>query len=373
MGGSVRRGLRRVGPLLLVLWLVSLATFLLLELVPGGPATAVLGTSGTPEQYAEVRRQLGLDQPLHERYWSWLTGALQGDFGRSLTPPYQDVADSLQARLPVTFQIAAAGLLLALALAVPLAIWSAHRRGRAFDRVSSAGVFAIMSMPTFLTGLLLIQTFVFHPGWVRLALLAVAVVVSGVLAVTVWRARVRGEQVRGLLVTLVVVLLVALVVAVAWPSFPRQGLSRVGSAGWGENLRHLALPALTVALGELALFTRVLRAEMIQTLDADFVEAARARGLPTHRILLTEALRPASFSIVTVAGLALGSLMGGTLIVEVLFNLPGMGRLLVEAIESNDYVTVQAGVLVLAAIYVLVNAVVDVVYSLLDPRVRHAR
>ncbi len=369
----MRAVLKRVTHLVLVLWLVSLATFLLLELVPGDPATAVLGTSGTPDQYAQVRAQLGLDLPLHERYLSWLGGALQGDFGESLTPPHQDVSAALAARLPVTFQIAACGLLLALVISVPTAVWAAHRQGRIFDRWSSSGVFAVMSLPTFLIGIFLIQGFVFHPQAMQTVALLVAVGVTTGAGWTARRRATRGDSPWSLVLVAVLAAVLVLLLIVAWPTFPRQGFSRLGAdGGLAENLRHIALPVLTVALGELALFTRVLRSEMIQTLDTGFVEAARARGLPTHRILLGEALRPASFSLVTVAGLSLGSLMGGTLIVEVLFNLPGMGRLLVEAIESNDYVTVQAGVLVLAAIYVLLNAAVDLLYRILDPRIRHA-
>jgi peptide/nickel transport system permease protein len=163
------------------------------------------------------------------------------------------------------------------------------------------------------------------------------------------------------------------VVVTLLPQLPRQGFSRLTSdAGIGANLRHVALPALTVCLAELAVFTRVLRAEMIDVLDSDFILAARAKGMPTWRVLWLEALRPSSFSLVTVAGVSLGRLIGGTMIVEVLFNLPGMGRLVVDSIGANDFTTVQGAVLVMATIYVVVNATVDLTYSLLDPRVRDA-
>lgn len=370
----VRALLKRALHLLIVIWLVSLATFLLLQLVPGDPATAVLGVNGTPEQYAQVRAQLGLDQPMPQRYAEWIQGMLHGDFGRSLMPPHQSVAEALGARLPVTLQVGATGLLLALLVSVPMGIWAAHRKDEAFDRWSSTVVFALMSLPTFLLGLILIQLLVFNPSVAQSG-----TAVLGGVAVLTWANRLRRRRkqdgARWLLsaVALLVVALVLVLLVMNWPTLPRQGFSRItDEAGIGANLKHIVLPALTVALGELALFTRVLRAEMIGTLDADFVLAARAKGMPTRRILTTEALRPASFSIVTIAGISLGRLMGGTLIVEVLFNLPGMGRLLVESIEVNDFVTVQAGVLVLAVIYVTVNAVVDVVYTLLDPRVRHA-
>lgn len=366
---------KKILHLLLVMWLVSFATFLLLEFVPGDPAIAVLGTSGTPEQYEQIRAQLGMDRSFAERYLEWIGGVLTGDFGRSLTPPYENVTDSLRARLPVTIEIAVLGMALALALSIPLGVWSAYRRGERFDRWTSTSLFAVMAMPTFLLGLVLIQLFVFNPGPAR-----IAVGVLGAVGLAVWGAEVfrewrrsRRPMVRSL-VAMASATAILIAMIWAWPEFPRQGFARLtGPGGLWENLRHVALPVLTVALGQLALLTRVLRAEMITTLDADFILAARAKGIPTHRILGAEALRPASFSLVTISGLSLGGLLGGTLIVEVMFNLPGMGRLLVEAIEVNDFVTVQAGVLVLALGYVLVNTVVDLSYALLDPRVRNVK
>lgn len=366
---------KKILHLVTVMWLVSFATFLLLEFVPGDPAIAVLGTNGTPEQYAQIREEFGMDRNFLTRYLEWMGGVLTGDFGRSLTPPYENVADTLGVRLPVTIEIAVLGLAVALILAIPLGVWSAYRKGQRFDRWTATSLFGLMAMPTFLMGLLLIQLFVFNPGTTR-----IGVGVLGVLGLAVWAGELLREwrrsrqPMRRSLIAIAAVTALLVLLIWAWPEFPRQGFVRLtGEEGPWENLRHVALPVLTVALGQLALLTRVLRAEMITTLDADFILAARAKGLPTHRILATEALRPASFSLVTVSGLSLGGLLGGTLIVEVMFNLPGMGRLLVEAIEVNDFVTVQAGVLVLAFGYVLVNTAVDLSYAVLDPRVRHGK
>ncbi len=366
---------KKILHLFVVMWLVSFATFLLLEFVPGDPAIAVLGTNGTPEQYAQIREQLGMDRNFFDRYFEWMGGVLTGDFGRSLTPPYENVTDLLRARLPVTIEIAVLGMALALLLAIPLGVWSAHRKGERFDRWTATTLFGLMAMPTFLMGLLLIQLFVFNPGPAR-----IGVGVLGALVLAIWgtgllreRRRSKESMTRPLIAIAAAAVLLILLLW-AWPEFPRQGFARLtGEQGLSENLRHVALPVLTVALGQLALLTRVLRAEMVTTLDADFILAARAKGIPTRRILTTEALRPASFSLVTVSGLSLGALLGGTLIVEVIFNLPGMGRLLVEAIEVNDFVTVQAGVLVLAFGYVLVNSAVDLSYAVLDPRVRNVK
>lgn len=364
---------RKFAQLMVVLWLVSLATFFMLELVPGDPASAVLGTSGTPEQYERVRAELGLDRAVHLRYLDWVSGAVQGDFGDSLAPPYASVADTLRARLPVTIEIAALGMVFALAAALPIGVWSAHRVGSTFDTVSSGAMFALISLPGFVAGLMLIQLFVFRPSVPRVI---VGLVGLAVLAGAVRRARsARGvpQEFRRRVTSACLLGVVLVGVLVAWPTFPRQGFSRLtADAGLMANLEHAFLPAVTIALGELALFARVLRAEMLTTLEADFVLAAKARGMPATRVLWRDALRPSSFSIVTVAGISLGRLLGGTVIVEVIFNLPGMGRLLVDSIGTKDFVTVQAAVLVLATLYVLVNGLVDLSYTLLDPRVRNA-
>jgi peptide/nickel transport system permease protein len=365
---------RKVAHLLVVLWLVSLATFFMLQLVPGDPAAAVLGTSGTPEQYARVRSEMGIDDPVVGRYVDWLGGALRGDLGRSLTPPYDQVSDAIRSRLPVTLEIAVLGLSMALVASIPVAMWSAHRVGERFDRVSSAGTFALLSLPSFLAGLLLIQLFVFHPELTQAFVGCLGAV--GVVALARWAiTRVRDGETTAPRAAMPVAAaaLGTLLLVVLFPTFPRQGFVRLTSdEGIAANLRHVFLPALTVALAELAVFTRVLRSEMISVLESDFILAARAKGLPTWRILWSEALRPSSFSLVTVAGVSLGRLIGGTMIVEVLFNLPGMGRLLVDSIGANDFTTVQGAVLVLACLYVVVNAGVDVLYTFLDPRVRDA-
>jgi peptide/nickel transport system permease protein len=157
-----------------------------------------------------------------------------------------------------------------------------------------------------------------------------------------------------------------------WPSFPRQGFSRLtGEDGLAENLRTTFLPALTVALSEIAVFTRLLRSDMISTLQEDYILAANAQGKPLWRILFRDALRPSSFSLMTVAGVSLGRLIGGTVIVETIFNLPGMGRLIIqEGVVVNDFPIVQGGVLVIALFYVILNALVDISYAALDPRIR---
>lgn len=314
-----RRFLLPVLELAAVLLLVSLGVFLLLSLVPGDPAVAVLGEGRTPAEYDALREQLGLNDPLLARYGDWLGGVLRGDLGTSLVPPQSAVADRIASALPVSLELAALGLVMALALALPLAMWSAYHQGGRADRAISAVTFGLLSMPSFLIGLVLI---------------AVLVNSLGILP--------RNEWVR-----------------------PGDGLA--------ANLSHAFLPALTIALMEAAMFTRILRNDLVTTLHEDFILAARARGMSPLRIMVSDALRPSSFSLVTVLGLSIGRLVGSTVIVEYLFALPGMGKLVIDAANQGNYPVVQGAVLVIAVIYVASNTLIDRTYGLLDPRTRRAR
>lgn len=314
----IRRLLLPVVELVAVLLLVSLGVFGLLALVPGDPAVAVLGEGRTPEEYAALRGELGLDEPFWSRYLDWLGGALTGDLGTSLVPPQGPVLDRIVAALPVSAELALLGLVMALAIALPLAMWSASHPGGRADRSISAATFGLLSMPSFLVGLLLIA----------------------------------------LLVNTL-------------DLFPRNEWVRLGDSVTG-NLHHAFLPALTIALMEAAMFTRILRNDLVTTLREDYILSARARGLSPLRILLSDALRPSSFSLVTVLGLSIGRLVGSTVIVEYLFALPGMGKLVIDAANQGNYPVVQGAVLVVAVIYVGSNALIDRSYGLLDPRTRRA-
>lgn len=311
--------LRRVVELAAVLMIVSFGVFMLLSLVPGDPAVAVLGEGRTPAEYAAMREKLGLDEPLLTRYLDWLTGVLTGDFGRSLVPPESDVLTRILRALPVSVELAVLGLVMALVVAVPLAMWSAYHEGGRVDRTISAGMFAILSVPSFLIGLILI-----------------ALLVNGL----------------GL--------------------FPRAEWVRLSESVVG-NLQHAFLPALTIALMEMAMFTRILRNDLVTTLHEDYILAARAKGMPPLRILVSDALRPSSFSLVTILGLSIGRLVGSTLIVEYLFALPGMGKLVIDAANQGDYPMVQGAVLLIAVVYVASNTLIDASYGWLDPRSRRAR
>jgi peptide/nickel transport system permease protein len=310
--------LKRAGELVTVLLIVSFGTFMLVSLLPSDPAVAILGQGRAPEEYAALREELGLNDSTLARYVDWLGSALTGDLGRSVVPPQTDVLDRIAAALPVSVQLAVMGMAMALLIAVPLAMWSAYRAGGRVDRVISATTFGVLSVPSFLAGLLIIMIFANGLGW-----------------------------------------------------FPRAQWVRI-SDGVGENLYHAFLPALVIALAEAALFTRVLRNDLITTLQEDYILAAKAKGMSARHVLFSDALRPSSFSMVTLIGLSLGRLIGSTVIVEYLFALPGMGSLVIGAADTGDFVLVQGAVLVIAVIYVVTNLLIDLSYGALDPRIRRA-
>lgn len=312
----MRKVFRKLGELIAVLFLVSFGVFLLVALLPGDPAAAILGPGHPPEDYAALRQELGLDLPLWQRYGEWLGSALQGDLGKSIVPPYPEVMTRITQALPVSLELAILGILIALLISVPLSLISAAQENGVSDRAISAGMFGLLSVPSFLLGLLLI------------------------LAVT---------EHLGLL--------------------PRSQWVRI-TADPAGNLYHAILPAIVIALPEAALFTRILRNDLVRTLREDYVLAARAKGMSPRRVMVNEALRPSSFSIVTVLGISLGALIGSTVIVEYLFSLPGMGTLVVTAASEGDFPMVQGAALVIATMFVLINAAIDLAYGYLDPRTR---
>lgn len=358
--------------LVAIVFLVSLASFLTLELVPGDPVFQALGAEATPEQYEEAREELGLNEPLPERYAEWLSGAVTGDFGESIVPPIQDVGDAIRSRLPVTIEIALLAMFLSLVLAVPLALWTAHRSGGVADNVLSGVSFGVISVPPFLSALMIIFVIIFNPGLAKVGIGLVGGATA--LGVGVQRERLRrsgeGAGLGWVVLPSIVIMSCAALVVFFLPDFPRQGFTRITEGSLSENLRSAFLPALTLALAEAAVFLRVLRNDLIGTLGEDFIRSAEAKGMPTWWILWRHALRPASLSVITVAGVSFGRLLGGTVIIETIFGLPGMGTLVVRAIQTSDYPVVQGCIVVLAVLYVLINAAVDLSYGFIDPRIR---
>ncbi len=318
----MRLVLRRLTPralhLLLVLVALSLATFSLLELLPGKLTDALLGDHTSVEDMARLEAELGLDKPAPERYFNWLGRALQGDLGRSPLSG-ENVSDAIAQRLPVSLQLMVCSQLIALAISLPLGIWAGYREGRLADRVITGVAFGVLAVPHFVLGLVLILVFAIQLRW-----------------------------------------------------FPATGFVPLGSDVLG-SLRSIALPALTLALVESPVYLRLLRSDIAATLREEFIAVARAKGLSDTRVLLRHALRPSSFSLITVMGINIGHLIGGAVIIETLFALPGVGRLLIEAITKRDYVTLQGVVLFVGVAFVVVNLLVDALYALLDPRVAARR
>lgn len=310
--------LRKLPWLIGTLLAVSFFTFMLVSLLPGDPAVIILGAGGvSPEAVEALRLELGLDRPLLVRYFDWLGSALSGDLGRSPMTG-QTVTDAILARVPVTLQLGLMAIAIALVLAIPLAMISAYAAGSRLDRLISSTGFALMSVPSFMMAIFLMLIFAVNLNWFP---------------------------------------------ATGWVPF---------SVSPAANLRGALLPAFSLAMIELALYMRLLRTDLIGTLQQDYITLARAKGLANHTILLRHALRPSSFSLMTVVGLQLGGVISGAIIVEEIFALPGVGRLLYQSILQRDLLMVQGIVLFIATTYVVVNFVVDLCYSLLDPRIRHA-
>lgn len=306
----------RLPPLLGTLFAVSVLTFLLTDLLPGDPALQILGPqSATPEAIAEVRADLRLDDPLPVRYLQWVGDAATGDLGRSYRTG-QQVDEAILERLPVTLEVGGLAIVIAVLGAVPLGMLSAHRAGGTTDRAVTGASFALLAVPNFMMAILLILVF---------------------------------AEMLGVL--------------------PATGWVNLTEDPFG-NVKAVLLPALAIALGELAVYTRLLRSDMIATLQEDYIALARAKGMPTWWILLRHGLRPSSFSLLTVVGLQIGAIMSGSVVIETLFALPGVGRLLVDSILQRDLMMVQGIALVVAVSYVLVNVTVDILYSYLDPRIR---
>ncbi len=307
----------RVIRAILVIFLVTLGSVWLLNLAPGSAADIILGENATPAAVKALNKKLGLDQPVLTQYWHWVKNAIHGDLGTSPLNGLK-VTTSIFNRLPVTLEIAGLALLISLIIAMPLAIAAASHQGGLLDRTANAISSVFLSIPAFVAGPLLIYFFSVKLQW-----------------------------------------------------FPVSGWVYFRDDPWG-NLKSAFLPALAVAFTESAVFTRVLRADLVGTLREDYVAAARAKGMSRSYVMLRHALRPSAFSLVTVAGLSLGRLIGGTVVVEALFGLPGLGQLIQTAIVQRDIITVQGVVVFVAVVFVVVNTLIDVSYGLLDPRVRKA-
>ena len=297
-----------------LLFFVSLVVFSFVHVLPGDPAVLFLGEEATPETLAKFRTRLGFDRPLVTQYVEWLGRALRGDLGRSLRTN-QPVTEAILQRLPVTLELLGAALAVSLAIAIPAGIVSAVKRNSGVDLVSTVFALIGFSLPNFWLGLILIYVFALLLRWL-----------------------------------------------------PPSGFAPLPALA--DNARSLILPALALGTALAALITRQLRSGMLEVLRQDYVRTAQAKGLGQGVVVAKHALKNALIAVVTVIGLQIGGLLGNTIITESLFALPGVGRLMIDAVFSRDFFIVQGVVLFLAVGYVLSNLIVDVLYSYLDPRIR---
>lgn len=333
---------RRFLQLAVVLLLVTFFTFSLVRLLPGDPAKTII-PFGTDQQRAQLNKDLGLDKPFFQQYINYLgvpviksddtTGLLQGDLGRKYSTN-QPVSELLNQSLPISLQLVLYAQILALAIAIPLGVLAAYRSGTRTDRTINTTAFAFLAIPNFVLALVLsyfvgarlqwLPTAGYEPGWL--------------------------DQ-----------------------FFDSTRTSTIFEPWTDNHFRYMILPVITLAVGQVAIYMRLLRSDMIATLQENFITMAKAKGVPNRRILFRHALRPSSLTLLTVAGLNVGTLIGGAIVVEVIFGVPGMGEKIFTAISAREYVELQSYILVIAFVFVMINFIVDFLYIVLDPRIRRAR
>ncbi|MBJ6360116.1 ABC transporter permease [Paenibacillus sp. MAHUQ-46] len=301
--------------LVLTLLFVILLTFLAFRIIPGNPAHTILGMDASPEQIAELEQKLGLGGPLHEQFFSWIGGVLQFDFGQSLRFS-EPVLDLIVSRLPVTFSLAVLTLFITIIVSVPLGIAAARARGKAVDLIISIGTQLGLAIPSFWSGILLILVFGLMLKWFSVS----------------------------------------------------------AYVPWSENiwlsLKSLTLPAIALAIPQIAIVVRYLRTTMLEQLGEDYVRTAHSKGLKNSSVYYRHVLKNALIPVITVIGVNFGEILAGSLVIEQVFTLPGMGRLLITAIGNRDFPLVQGMVLLIALIVITVNLIVDLSYRWLNPKIR---
>jgi peptide/nickel transport system permease protein len=313
MGTLILRRLLSLVPLLL---LVSFGVFVLVALVPGDAATTLAGgENATPERVAAVRDQLHLDDPLVSQYGRWLGNAVQGDLGESLFS-HVPVVDDIRDRFPITLGLALAALVVGLLIGIPVGVFSALRPGRPVDKASRVGTSLAIAIPNY---------------WLAIELVVLF--------------------------------------AVTWKWLPPSGYVKFTEDPWGW-LEHIVLPAIALGVWSAASLARQLRASLIDALDTRYVRTAWAKGASTRRVVLKHAMKNAAIPVVTVLGLQIGFLLGGTVIIEQIFSIPGMGPYFIRAVTSFDVPVIQGVAIVFVLITVALSLLVDISYGLLDPRVR---
>jgi peptide/nickel transport system permease protein len=308
--------LRRIAATVPVMLIVAVLVFLMLRLTPGDPAAVIAGDNANAEQIALIRTRLGLDQPILVQFFIWFGQILHGDFGESFFFK-KSVAELIASRLEPTLALSLSTILIAVVVAVPLGVLAAYKQGTIVDKIVMGFSVLGFSVPVFVIGYSLIYLFAIELNW-----------------------------------------------------FPVQGYQRIAD-GFGGFVERLILPSLTLSVIYIALIARMTRTSVLDVMGEDYIRTARAKGQVERKVLFNHALRNAAVPIVTVIGLGVALLIGGVVVTESVFTIPGIGRLTVDAVLARDYPTIQAVILLFSLVYVLINLIVDLAYRVFDPRIRY--
>jgi dipeptide transport system permease protein len=331
--------LRRIGMVIPTFIGITILAFALIHLIPGDPIELMMGERGVdPAMHAAALHQLGLDEPLPVQYFHYVGRALHGDLGQSLITT-TSVMDEFLARFPATVELSFCAMLFALIIGLPVGVVTALKRGKMVDHSAMGVALAGYSMPIFWWGLILIMLFSVDLGWTP---------VSGRIAVEYDIPHVTGFMLIDALLA------------------PDEG-------SFKSAVSHLILPAIVLGTIPLAVIARMTRSSMLEVLREDYIRTARAKGLSPVRVIVVHALRNALIPVVTVIGLQVGTLLAGAVLTETLFSWPGIGKWLIDAISRRDYPVVQGGILMIATLVIVVNLLVDLLYGVLNPRIRHTR
>jgi peptide/nickel transport system permease protein len=306
--------LKRLGQLVAVSFIISVLVFLLVHLLPGDPTVIILGGSDTPQNRAILLHQLGLNTPLYHQYWVWLTNVFHGNLGESYLT-HESVGHTITTGFPIDLELIVISQVIAFAVAIPLALVTSRRPNRPLDNVATTGTFGLLALPPFVVAPIMVAVF-----------------------------------------------------AVAFHWFPATGYVPLTQDA-ATNLHDMILPSLAITAGSIAVYYRLLRSDLISTLQEDFITMARSKGLSNRKIMMRHAFRPSLFSLMAAAGVNIGTLIAGTFIVEYLFAINGLGYSIVIAVQQRDYLVVQGITLVVAIAFVVLNFIVDFLFTVVDPRV----
>jgi peptide/nickel transport system permease protein len=306
---------KRLVLLIIIIIFVSVATFFLVHLLPGNPATTILGPNATPQNVATINRELGLNKPLWQQYFIWIGHVFQGNLGESFTT-HQSTTTIISQSFPIDLELIIFSQLIAFALAFPMAMTAARRPNRLFDQASNSSTFALLALPPFVIAPVLVLIFAVH-----------------------------------------------------WHVFPGPASYVPLTDDFWSNIHTMLLPSIVLALGSIVVYFRLLRNDLISTLQEDFITMARSKGLTDRRIMWRHALRPSSISLLAAAGVTIGGLIAGTFVVELLLQMPGLGYQLISAVNQDDYTVVQGITLFVAIAIVLINFIFDFLFTIVDPRI----